>query len=334
MSIPSETTLARVTCTVLWLAASCSSSAHSHDPVPPAHPSRSCPPADLVYQVRYAPAPIDRWQLMLGGALDDTAGQLGYGELDAATAHTVRVPPPPAKLWIDDGDSWCVATPAAMYRAPWTDGPLALEYGVELDTACRAPAAKGETLRVAVAGARPPTGCRADTRLQRLTARTVEWHVDANTFDPPSDAPPIDPVVATAIAPMTPSCSPPCLALWTVDAITSRGSAAVWEVNRAWVTPDATNLCNSTQQTSYDVVVARGSAAISLVLHPDGDGFDPDVFAALEDEGGVRVLVTTTIGEYATWEMSTLHVVRRMHYGFPNEEEFAGIHELAPYCGP
>jgi hypothetical protein len=179
--------------------------------------------------------------------------------------------------------------------------------------------------------------------MQSLAAHTATWHTDSNTFDGPNEAPPIPDAVAAAIGPVAGGCVAPCLSLWTVDAITSRGRAAVWQVARTWVTPDTTNLCNSQVQGEFAIVVARGSAAVSLALHPGDPGkagseaddvFDPDVFAALEDDGGVRVLVTSQLGEYATWELSELRRTRRVHYGFPNEEEFGGGHQLGPYCGP
>jgi hypothetical protein len=221
-----------------------------------------------------------------------------------------------------------------MYRHVWHEGPQGLEYGVELDTACTPASGSGPRFRVAVAGARPPSGCRANTSIEDIASRDVTWNTGTNTFTLANETRAIPAIAVAAIAARATACDAPCLALWSVHIITSHGAPAAWQVERTWVTPDTTNLCNSAQQTAFDILVARGSAAAPLALHPDGDGFDPDVFAVLEDDGGARVLVTQALGEYATWDIAAGRQARHVHYGFPNEEDFAGAHDLAPYCGP
>jgi hypothetical protein len=305
---------------------------------------RACPPAPLAFLTRFRPhataAPEDdydypdRWLLMLA-ARPAAAGEADtppYTELDPDTARGIGLSPP-AKLWVDDGDgTWCEATPAAVYRDVWSDGrDVGFEYGVELDATCSAPPNRDAVVRVAVAGPRPPAGCRVDTGVQDITARTVEWDVAGNTFEPPAAAPAIPDAVAAAIPP--PPCTGACLALWHVSALMSHGAPAVWQVERAWVTPDRAELCNSSVASRFDVLVARGSAAVPLAIHPDGSGLDPDLFAALEDDGGVRVLVTSLPGEYATWDLDAMRLGRRLHWGFPDRAELAAAHELGPVCG-
>jgi len=320
----------------------CSAAAGPHDPPttgPTFRPPRACPPAQLVSLVRFRPraadepeAVADRWLLMLAAAPAPAGTDApDFAELDPATARDVRLAPP-AKLWIDDGDgTWCEARPAAVYRDLWRDGPLGFEYGVELDTTCNEPAGRDPVVRVAVAGARPPVGCRVDTHVQDITAHTAAWNVDDNTFEPPTDAVAIPDAVAAAIAP-APPCTGACLPLWHVSAVMSRGAPAVWQVERAWVTPDRARLCDSAARSQFDVLVARGSAALPLAIHPDGNGLDPDLFAALEDDGGVRVLVTSLPGDYATWDLDALHLGRRLRWGFPNPAELAAAHALGPVC--
>jgi hypothetical protein len=321
--------------------AACSSAGAAHDTptVTAVRPPRACPPGQLVFLARFRPRADDdpqdvqdRWLLMLAAeratAVDDLPA---FAELDADTARRVHLAPP-AKLWIDDGDgTWCEARPAAVYRDVWRDGPVGFEYGVELDATCSDPAHRDAVVRVAVAGVRPPAGCRVDSGVQDITARTAAWNVADNTFEPPADAPAIPDVVAAAIAP-APPCTGACLALWHVSALMSRGAPAVWQVERAWVTPDRAQLCSSSAQSGFDVLVARGSAVAPLAIHPDRPGLDPDLFAALEDDGGVRVLVTSLPGDYATWDLDAMHLARRLYWGFPNPAELAAAHALGPVC--
>nr|HEX4319173.1 hypothetical protein [Kofleriaceae bacterium] len=307
-------------------------------------PVRACPAATATF-VAHFDQHAQRWLLPLRGdpldAIDVTVP--AYATLDAATAQAARLPPPPATLWMDGGDgSWCKATPAAVYRSLWNDGPVGFEYGVELDTACRAPnlLAKENDVRVAVAAPTPPAGCRVDTAETAVSMRTVEWNQSNNTFVGPADVPPPKGLAAAWSAPRQ-ACTGSCLTLWAVDAITSRGKPAVWSIVQTWVTPDGTDLCQSQADGAYAMAVAEPSGDVARIGATGGSageveqGVDEDPFSVLSDDGGARVVVTTVEGAYTTYEAARPGSgARHVQFGFPNEEDFAGRHQLGPYCGP
>ena len=300
--------------------------------------ARACPAAAATVVARFDDH-AGRWVLPLAGvSIQDPTGIEAYTTLDAAAAEAAHLPPPPATLWMDGRDgSWCKATPAAVYRALWNDGPTGLEYGVELDTACP-PGNHRDEPRVAVAAPRPPIGCHAETTDTVVSSRTVEWDQAKSTFTPPGDEVSPRELASVWLAPSEP-CTGACLALWQVDALSARGRPVAWAIVQTWITPDTTNLCSSRAGSEFEIVVARGSAdggGLAVVDSADEVRWSTkDPIAVLDDDGGPRVLVTGETGDDTTYEVAhPERPARTLRWGFPNEEDFAATHDLGPYCGP
>lgn len=292
-------------------------------------PTDGCPTANDVWLVTSeAVGGPERWLLPLHHEmLDSDAGVAEFTKLDEASARAHHVPVPPAHLWLLVPDQPpCEATPAGYYAELISEGPVNHTFGVELQTTC----AIEHGLAVAVASPTVPASCKA------LVASDVATRLGGSdtsgNWQRPTKQTAIPPQLSRALAPH--ACSAPdCEALWAVGAVKD----VAYEVTRNWImiprgsTPD--HQCEWDQQREYDIFLVQHGIPTRLELADDEGGHH--LFAILADARGPRVIVTSNIGEYATFDWANPpHVARYLKWMQPNDEDYASQGVLGPYCGP
>lgn len=320
-------------------------------PTTTAGASSACPAARDTYVVQYSPGADEQartWQMpLMMQALDAIDGTpVPYMKLDDATTRAAHIPPWPSKLWVYLNSEWCQATPAGAYRRFVDEGPISYSYGVELtvETKCAAPSGTSGQEHgyeyVAVAGDEAPTGCVV-AEPHRVAARVGDGgDTGGDTWKPPATETPIPPSLASVLEPQPTEsgfqCSGPgCQKLWTVGELDVGGKPAVYETVRSWVATTAEQPCSWEQRSRHEIDVMNGNGKlVSLAMKPQAS--DVNVLGVLVDDNAARVLVGTSIAEYATFTLDSTPPVEahRIVYYAPNEEDYGGINWLGPYCGP